>query len=198
MLLMGKRCQRHRVIPSTRSRGRSRAALSRCSTRATNSQSQNVSVRAQSTPSRRGRPRGRPPRRPRGHTISSRQTARENDIQPSITPDSESDAPTAQFTSDVDQSATQVNPHYGLRRNRVPRYRCGTCGFRDCTCVMALNKSPTIPFGPCQSSGGSKTSTFHPQREASCQSRCHPRREDIHRTRKRTYLPCRCRAGRII
>ena len=134
-------------VPSKRGRGRSRAALSRCSTRATNSPSQNVSVRAQRTPSRRGRPRGRPPRRPRGHTISSRQTAREIDTQPSITSDSDSDAPTAQLTTDVDQGATQVNPHYGLRRNRVPRYRCGTCGLRDCTCVMALNKSPTIPLG---------------------------------------------------
>ena len=133
-------------VPGTRDRGRSRAALSRCSTRATNSQSQNVSVRAQRTPNRRGRLRGRPPRRPRGHTISSRQTARENDTQPSITSDTDSDAPTAHLTFDVDQGATQVNPHYGLRRNRVPRYQCGNCGFRDCTCVMALNKSPTIPL----------------------------------------------------
>ena len=130
-------------VPSTRGRGRSRAALCRCSTRATNSRSQNVSVCAQRTPSRRGRPRVRPPRRPRGHTFSSRQTAREIDTQPSITSDTDSDAPTAQLTSDVDQGATQVNPHYGL-----PRYRCGTWGFRDCTCVMASNKSPTIPLGP--------------------------------------------------
>ena len=56
-----------------------------------------MSVRAQRTPSRRGRPRGRPPRRPRGHTFSSRQTAREIDTQPSITSDSNSDAPTAQL-----------------------------------------------------------------------------------------------------
>ena len=147
-------------VPSTRGRGRSRAALSRCSTRATNSWSQNVSVRAQRTPSRRGRPRGRPPRRPRGHTISSRQTACEIDTQPSITSDSDSDAPTAQLTSDVDQGATQVNPHYGLRRNRVPRYRCGTCGFRDCTCVMALNKSPTIPLGPVKAPVDPKPQPF--------------------------------------
>ena len=147
-------------VPSTRGRGRSRAALSRCSTRATNFRSQNVSVRAQRTPSRRGRPRGRPPQRARGHTISSRQTARETDTQPSITSDSDSDAPTAQLTSDVDQGATQVNPHYGLRRNRVPRYRCGTCGFRDCTCVMALNKSPTIPIGPVKAPVDPKPQPF--------------------------------------
>ena len=98
---------------------------------------------------RRGRPRGRPTRQPKGHTTtSSRQIAREIDTQPSVTSDSDSEAPTAQLTSDVDQSASQFNPHNDLHRNRVPRYRCGTCGFRDCTCVLALNKSPTIPTGP--------------------------------------------------
>ena len=31
---------------------------------------------------------------------------------------------------------------YILRRNRVTRYRRGACGFRDCTCVLALNNPP--------------------------------------------------------
>ena len=120
-------------VPSTRNRGRPRAALSRGSTRGTPSQYQDLRSCAQRQ-GRRGRPRGRPPRRPRGHTTtSSRQIAREIDTQPSITSDSDSEAPIAHLTSDVDQSASQVNPHYDLRRNRVPRYRCGTCGFRDCT-----------------------------------------------------------------
>ena len=124
-------------LPNTRARVRALAALSRGSTRGTPSQYQDLRSRAQRQ-GRRGRPLGRPPRRPRGHTTtSSRQIAREIDTQPSITSDSESD-----------QSASQVNLHYDLRRNRVPRYRCGTCGFRDCTCVMALNMSPTIPTGP--------------------------------------------------
>ena len=52
----------------------------------------------------------------RGQTIiSSRQTAREIDTQPSTISDPESDTPAAPLTSDVDQGALQVNPHYGLR-----------------------------------------------------------------------------------
>ena len=35
-----------------------------------------------------------------------------------------------------------------LHRLTHTRYRSGTRGFRDCTCVLALNKSPTIPIGP--------------------------------------------------
>ena len=42
----------------------------------------------------------------------------------------------------------RLTPYYGLRWNRIPRYRSETCGFRDCTCVMALNKSPTLPTRP--------------------------------------------------
>ena len=109
----------------------------------------------------RGRLRGRLRRRPRGQTtISSRQTACEIDTQSSITSNPDSDAPTAQLLSDVDQSASQVNPHHGLRRNRVPRYHCGTCGFRDCTCVMALNKSPIIPIGPPKTTVSPKSQPF--------------------------------------
>ena len=143
-------------VPRTRGRDRPQAALSRGSTRGSPSKYQDLRSRAQRQ-GRRGRPRGSPPRRPRGHsTTSSRQIAREIDTQPSITSDSDSDAPTAQLTSDIDQSASQVNPHYGLRRNRVPRYRYGTCGFRDCICVMALNKSSALNKSPIILTGPSK------------------------------------------
>ena len=100
-----------------------------------------MQLRAQKKPGHRVRPRG-------NTTISSRQKALEVDTQLSYTSDYESEAPTAQLTSEFDKSASQVNPYFGLRRNRVPRCRCGTCGFRDCTCIVALDKSPTIPTRP--------------------------------------------------
>ena len=114
---------------------------------ATHSQYQPLRSRAQKRP---GRPRGHPPRRPRRHTTttSSRQIARDIDTRPSITSNCDSDAPTAHPTSDVDQGASHVQPHCCLRWNRVTRSPCGTCGFRDCICLMALNKSSTIPTGP--------------------------------------------------
>ena len=79
-------------VPSTRNRGGPRAA--RGSTRGKPSHYQDLRSRAQRQ-GRRGRSRGRPPRRPTGHTTtSSRQIAREIDTQPSITSDSDSEAPT--------------------------------------------------------------------------------------------------------
>ena len=33
-------------------------------------------------------------------------------------------------------------PPYQLRRNRAPRYRCGTCGSRNCSCVNLIERKP--------------------------------------------------------
>ena len=184
-------------VPTTRNRGGPRAALSRGSTRRTPSQYQDLRSRAQRQ-GRRGRPRGRTPRRPRGHTTtSSRQIAREIDTQLSITSDSDSEAPTAQPTSDVDRSASQVNPHYDLRRNRAPRYRCGTCGFRDCTCVFALNKSPTIPIGPPKTPVCPKPQPFIHNGKLLV-SRVVIRAEKTYTGLERTNFSCRAPSGRVV
>ena len=36
---------------------------------------------------------------------------------------------------------------YQLRRKRQPRYKCGTCGLRDCACVLAVNENWDVPIG---------------------------------------------------
>ena len=104
------------------------------------------------TASRRGRPRGRPPGRTRRGTTSSsgasmrtdrpntqsrRQagtTAQSQALERAMTlpNNAESISPQAQDTQSPTPS--QVPP-YQLRRNRAPRYRCGTCGSRNCSCV---------------------------------------------------------------
>ena len=33
-------------------------------------------------------------------------------------------------------------PPYQLRRNRAPRYRCGTCGSRNCSCFNLIERKP--------------------------------------------------------
>ena len=48
--------------------------------------------------------------------------------------DTDSSAPSAAVTSDQAAPPESTNAHYGLRRNRIPRYRCGTCGLRNCEC----------------------------------------------------------------
>ena len=146
-------------VPSTRNWGGPLAALSRGSTRRTPSQYQDLRSRAQRQ-GRRGRPRGRHPRRPRGHTTTpSRQIAREIDTQPSITSDSDSEAPTAQPTSDVDQSASQVNPHsISLWNLWIPRLH-----LRFGSEQVSYYSNWTS-----ENSGPSKASTPYPQGQTSC------------------------------
>ena len=38
-------------------------------------------------------------------------------------------------------------PRYQLRSRRQPRYKCGTCGLRDCVCLLAVNENPRVPTG---------------------------------------------------
>ena len=33
-------------------------------------------------------------------------------------------------------------PRYQLRANRAPKYRCGTCGSRNCSCVQLITTEP--------------------------------------------------------
>ena len=48
--------------------------------------------------------------------------------------DTDSSAPSTAVTSDQAAPPESTNARYGLRHNRTPRYRCGTCGLRNCEC----------------------------------------------------------------
>ena len=38
-------------------------------------------------------------------------------------------------------------PRYQLSSRRQPRYKCGTCGPRDCVCLLAVNENGRVPTG---------------------------------------------------
>ena len=108
---------------------------------------------------RRGRPRGRPQGRRRGSVTSSSQAltrtsrpytrsrgrvrirAQSRTLERAMTLPN-----IAESTSPEQRQAEQLNPPraapYQLRRNRVPRYRCGTCGSRNCSCVNLIKGRP--------------------------------------------------------
>ena len=85
-----------------------------------------------------GRRRGRPPRKA---PIPIQQTA-------SSTSDSDVSDPSAHVTTDQGPSAPPNNLRYGLRRDRAPRFCCGTCGLRDCTFNLLIDgDDPIRPRG---------------------------------------------------
>ena len=91
---------------------------------------------------KRGRPRGRPPQAIRTEPNASTRVHH----TPSV--DTDSSAPSAAVTSDQAQTQELPNTGYGLRRSRAPRYRCGTCGLRDCKCNNLVHADfPIRPRG---------------------------------------------------
>ena len=115
------------------------------------------------TTNRRTRPRGRPPGRrnqlPKsssGTTTSSRRPT----TRPKRGPKTRSSSRTAPRTLDramtlpqipESSTSTQSNqlddtsrqaPRYQLRANRPPKYRCGTCGSRNCSCIQLVTTEP--------------------------------------------------------
>ena len=86
---------------------------------------------------KRGRPRGHPPNR---FPIHIQQTE-------SSTCTSDTSDPSAHVTTDQELSAPPINARYRLRRNRVPRYRCGTRSLHDCTCNLIQSDITITPQG---------------------------------------------------
>ena len=83
-------------------------------------------------PLKRGR--GRPPKTRKRLVRGKARTRKER--TPTTAP-SETAMPT---------EASEV-PQYQLRSRRQPRYKCGTCGLRDCVCLLAVNENRRVPTG---------------------------------------------------
>ena len=112
------------------------------------------------TTNRRERPRGRPPGRGRPRAIPSSKTTTSSQTQTTrsrrgprtrvstrATPRildramtlpeiPETQSPPENQNSEMGPSSQTLR--YQLRANRAPRYKCGTCGSRNCSCVKRL------------------------------------------------------------
>ena len=111
------------------------------------------------TATKRGRPRGRPPGRRRGSTTSSsraltrahrpytrsrgrvRTRAQSQTLERAMTLPNIAES-ISQEQREAEQPTPSQAPPYQLRRNRAPRYRCGTCGSRNCSCLNRIRGRP--------------------------------------------------------
>ena len=80
------------------------------------------------------RGRGRPPKT-RKRLVTAKARTRKKETPTTIP--SETAMPTE----------TSEAPRYHLRSKRQPRYKCGTCGLRDCVCLLAVNENRRVPTG---------------------------------------------------
>ena len=49
--------------------------------------------------------------------------------------------------SPISDTQTGSQHRYQLWHKRQPRYKCGTCGLRDCVCVLAVHENREVPIG---------------------------------------------------
>ena len=138
------------------------------------------------TTSGRDGPRGRPPGRRTGSTTSSssaltrmkrpytrsrdriRTRAQPRKLERAMTlPNiAESMSPEQR---ELEQPSLSQAPPYQLRANRAPRYRCGTCGSRNCSCVNLVEvRTPDKRLArgvdaPAHDSADTETSEDHLQ-----------------------------------
>ena len=57
------------------------------------------------------------------------------------------ETPTTVHSETAILTETSEAPRYQLRSKQQPRYKCGTCGLRDCVCLLAVNENRRVPTG---------------------------------------------------
>ena len=97
------------------------------------------------------RGRGRPPKAQKKRLVRAKARTRKKETPTNA--ETETSAETAvQAETENLKSAEALTkaseaPRYQLRSKRQPRYKCGTCGLRDCVCLLAVNENRRVPTG---------------------------------------------------
>ena len=93
------------------------------------------------------RGRGRPPKVQKKRLVRAKARTRKKETPTKV----ETSAP-AEVAAEAPRSAeapmeASEAPRYHLRSKRQPRYKWGTCGLRDCVCLLAVNENRRVPIG---------------------------------------------------
>ena len=94
------------------------------------------------------RGRGRPPKAQKKRLIRAKARTRKKETPRNAETETAVQAETeAPRTAETLTEASATALRYQLRSKRQPRYRCGTCGLRDCVCLLAVNENRRVPIG---------------------------------------------------
>ena len=93
------------------------------------------------------RGRGRPPTVQKKRLVQAKARTRKKETR--MNDETEVSAETAiqAETENLKSAEASEAPRYHLRSKRQPRYKCGTCGLRDCVCLLAVNENREVPTG---------------------------------------------------
>ena len=97
------------------------------------------------------RGRGRPPKAQKKRLVRAKARTRKKETPTKVETEvpAETVVPVETEALRSAEALTEASeaPRYQPRGKRQPRYKCGTCGPRDCVCLLAVNENRRVPTG---------------------------------------------------
>ena len=97
------------------------------------------------------RGRGRPPKAQKKRLVRAKARTRKKGTPTNAETEASAETAVQAETENLKsaEALTEASeaPRYQLRSKRHPRYKCGTCGLRDCVCLLAVNENRRVPTG---------------------------------------------------
>ena len=93
------------------------------------------------------RGRGRPPKAQKKRLVRAKAKTRKKESTTNIETEALAETATQAETENPKSAEASEAPRYQLRSRRQPRYKCGTCGLRDCVCLLAVKENRRVPIG---------------------------------------------------
>ena len=93
------------------------------------------------------RGRGRPPEAQKKRLVRAKAKTRKKESSTNVETEALAETATQAETENPNTAEASEAPRYQLRSKRQPRYKCGTCGLRDCVCLLAVKENRRVPTG---------------------------------------------------
>ena len=93
------------------------------------------------------RGRGRPPKAQKKRLVRAKAKTRKKESTTNVEAEASAQTATQAETENPKSAEASEAPRYQLRSKRQPRYKCGTCGLRDCVCLLAVKENRWVPTG---------------------------------------------------
>ena len=91
--------------------------------------------------------RGRPPKAQKKRLVRAKAKTRKKESTTNVETEAPAETATQAETENPKSAEESEAPRYQLRSKRQPRYKCGTCGLRDCVCLLAVKENRRVPTG---------------------------------------------------
>ena len=93
------------------------------------------------------RGRGRPPKAQKKRLVRAKARTRKKESPTNAETEASAETAVQAETENLKSAEASEAPRYQLRSKRQPRYKCGTCGLRDCVCLLAVKENRRVPTG---------------------------------------------------